>query len=96
MFATLRQQFAPRLLPQVLQHFQLLVELLGSPAGAGLGDFLQPLTSMASVVNIPAGAGDRPTGIQSFETIHHSGKIFDHGQITAANSRNMRTPVSPW
>jgi hypothetical protein len=54
------------------------------------------LTSMASVVNIPAGAGDRPTAIQSFETIHHSGKIFDHGQITAANSRNMRTPVSPW
>jgi hypothetical protein len=37
-FSTLRQQFAPSLLSQVLQHVQLLVELLGSPADASFAD----------------------------------------------------------
>src|ERR1019366_5749376 len=35
MLATLRQQFPPSLLAQVLQHVQLLVELFGSTADAG-------------------------------------------------------------
>jgi len=60
-----------------------LIELLGSPAGAGQGDFLQPLTAMAGVVNVPARAGNCPAAIQRFETVHDSGKIFDHGQITS-------------
>jgi hypothetical protein len=34
MFATLCQQFAPRLLAQVLQQIQLLVELLGVPSNS--------------------------------------------------------------
>jgi hypothetical protein len=34
------------------------------------------LAAMASVVNIPAGTGGRPTMIQSFQAIHHTGKIF--------------------
>ena len=83
MFATLRQQFAPRLLAQVLQHVQLLIELLGAAASSGLGYFFQPLATMASVVNIPAGTGDRPAAIQSFQSIHHTGEIFDHGEITS-------------
>src|SRR4029077_12086908 len=83
MFATLRQQFAPRLLAQVLQQVQLLIELLGAAASSGLGNFLQPLATMASVVNVPAGTGDRPATIQSFQSIHHTGKIFDHGEITS-------------
>src|SRR5258708_1157735 len=83
MFATLRQQFAPRLLAQVLQQIQLLIELLGSPASSGLGYFFQPRTAMTSVVNVPAGTGDRPAAIQSFQSIHHPGEIFDHGEITS-------------
>ena len=38
MLATLRQQFAPRLLAQVLQHVQLLIELLGSAPHAGFAE----------------------------------------------------------
>jgi len=83
MSATLRQQFASRLLPQVLQHVQLLVELLGSPAGSGFGNFLQPLPPMASVVNVPAGTRDRPATVQGLQSIHHTRKIFDHGEITS-------------
>ena len=60
MFATLRQQFAPRLLAQVLQEIQLLIELLGAAASSGLGYFFQPLTAMTCVVNVPAGTGNRP------------------------------------
>ena len=37
LLATLRQQFAARLLAQVLQHVQLLIESLGSPAAEGQG-----------------------------------------------------------
>src|SRR6266566_2931205 len=83
MFATLRQQFASRLLAQVLQQIQLLIELLGAAASSGLGYFFQPLTAMTSVVNVPAGTGDRPATIQSFQSIHHTGKIFDHSEITS-------------
>jgi hypothetical protein len=82
-FATFRQKFASRLLAQVLQHVQLLIELFGSPACPRFGNLLQPLAAMARIVNIPAGTGDRPTAIQGFQSIHDPGKIFDHGQITA-------------
>src|SRR5262245_16490061 len=61
-----RSPFAPRLLAQVPQQVQLLIELLGAAACSGLGNFLQPLATMASVVNVPAGTGDRPATIQSF------------------------------
>src|ERR1700741_3567028 len=70
MFATLRQQFAPRLLAQVLEHGPLLIELLGSPARPRFGNLLQPLAAMASVVNIAPGTGDRPAAIQRFQPIH--------------------------
>ena len=83
MFATLRQQFAPGLLAQVLQHVQLLIKLLGSAASAGLGNFSQPLTAMAGIVDVPSGTGDRPAAIQGFQPIHDPGKIFDDGQITS-------------
>src|SRR5438128_2743113 len=46
MLATLRQQFAPGLLAQVLQHVQLLIKLLSSAASAGLWNFPQPLTAI--------------------------------------------------
>src|SRR5215472_8206821 len=83
MFATLRQQFAACLLAQVLQQVQLLIELLGAAASSGLGYFFQPLTAMASVVDVPAGTGDRPATIQRLQSIHHTRKIFDHGEITS-------------
>jgi len=38
---------------------------------------------MAGVVNVAAGTRDRPATIQSFQSIHHAGKIFDHGEITS-------------
>src|SRR5215468_8573059 len=53
MFATLGQKLAARLLAQVLQHVQLLIELLGSAARSGFGDFFQPLAAMAGVINVP-------------------------------------------
>src|SRR5215470_4885772 len=83
MFATLCQQFAARLLAQVLQHVQLLIELLGATTRSRFRYLLQPLTAMAGVVDVPAGTRDRPTAIQGFQPIHHSGKIFHDGQITA-------------
>ena len=83
MFATLRQQFAPRLLAQRLQHVQLLIELLGASASSGLGYFFLPLTAMSSVVDIPAGTGNCPATIKSFQSIHHAGMIFDDGEITS-------------
>jgi hypothetical protein len=64
MFATFGQQFAARLLAQVLQQVQLLIELLGSATSSGFGDFFQPLAAMANVVNVTAGEGDRPATIQ--------------------------------
>src|SRR5215469_6271999 len=83
MFATLQQQFAARLLAQLLQHVQMLIELLGAAASSGLGDLVQPLTAMAGVVDVPAGTRDRPATIQSFQSIHYTRKIFDYGEITA-------------
>jgi hypothetical protein len=79
MFATLRQKFASRLLAQVLQHVQLLIELLGTAASSGMGYFFQPLTAMSGVVDVPARAGDCPTAVQRFQPIHDPGKIFDDG-----------------
>jgi len=81
MFSTLRQQFAPSLLSQVLQHVQLLVELLGSPADASFADLSQPFGPMAGVVDVPACTG-RPAAVQRFQPIHNPGQIFDDGQIT--------------
>src|SRR6201984_2519483 len=92
MFATLRQQFTPRLLAQVLQQVQLLIELLGAAASSGLGNFLQPLTAMTCVVNVPAGTADRPATIQSFQSIHHTAKIFDHGEITSGQLAQHASP----
>src|ERR1017187_10156178 len=48
-----RYQFPPRLLTQVLQHVQLLVELLGSPAAAGFPNLGQPFGSMGAIKNSP-------------------------------------------
>src|ERR1700732_5188436 len=84
MLATLRQQFAPCLLAQVLQQVQLLIELLGAAASSGLGYFFQALTAMSSVIDVAPGTGDRPATIQGFQPIHDPGKIFDYGQIAAS------------
>src|SRR6267154_6742467 len=80
-FPTLRQQFAARLLAQVLQHVQLLVEWFGSATDAGFLDLAQPLGSMTGVVDVPAGTGDRPAAIDRFQPTHDSGQIFDDGQV---------------
>jgi hypothetical protein len=83
MLATLRQQFASGVLAQGLQHVQLLIKLLSSAASAGLGNFPQPLTAMAGIVDVPSGTGNRPAAIDCFQPIHHPGNIFDDSQITA-------------
>src|ERR1700730_413044 len=82
MLSTLRQQFPPSLLAQMLQHVQLLLELLGATADAGFSDLSQPLCSMTGIVNVPARTGNRPATIHRFQAIHDSGEIFDDGQIT--------------
>jgi hypothetical protein len=58
MFPTLRQQFSPCFLSQMLQHIQLLVESLGPTAHAGLRDLAQPLAAMTGIVDVPARAGN--------------------------------------
>src|SRR6266550_84201 len=77
----LRQQLAARLLAQVLQHVQLLVESFGSATDAGFVDLAQPLVSMTGIVDVPAGTGDRPAAIDRFQPTHDSGQIFDDGQV---------------
>src|SRR3989442_6212446 len=71
-FPTLRQQFSPRLLAQMLQHVQLLVEVLGPPAHARLPDLAQPLGAMTGVVEVPSGTGNRPAAIHRLQAIHDS------------------------
>ena len=53
MFATLRQQLAPRLLPQLFQDVHVLVEMFGSPAHTGMRDPSQPRVAMARIVDAP-------------------------------------------
>ena len=43
-----------------------LIELLGAPASPSFGNLLQPLATMARVVNVPAGTRDRPAVKQGF------------------------------
>ena len=82
MFPTLRQQFSPRLLSQMLQHVQLLVESLGPPAPARLPELAQPLGAMTGVVDVPSNTGHRPAAIQSPSgDSHDSRQIFDEGQV---------------
>src|SRR5206468_4472418 len=95
MLATLRQQLAARLLAQVLQHVQLLVESFGSATDAGFVDLAQPLVSMTGIVDVPAGTGDRPAAIDRFQPTHDSGQIFERwsgssGLARAACARPSR------
>ena len=80
---TLHQQFTARLLAQVLQHVQLLVELFSSAADAGFLDLAQPLGSMTGIVDVPTGTGNGPAAIHRFQAIHDSRQIFDDGQKTS-------------
>src|SRR6266566_4526945 len=89
MLATLRQQLAARLLAQVLQHVQLLVESFGSATDAGFLDLAQPLGSITGIVDVPAGTGDRPAAIDRFQPTHDSGQIFDDGQVATVNATGM-------
>jgi hypothetical protein len=67
MSSTLRQQFSPSLLTEVLQHVQLLIKSFGSTPHAGFLDLSQPLVSLAAVLDVPAPTGDRPAAIHSFQ-----------------------------
>jgi hypothetical protein len=58
MLATFRKQLPPRLLPQVLQHVQLLIESFRSSPHAGFADLVQPLRSMTTIVDISSRAGN--------------------------------------
>ena len=66
----------------MLQHVQLLVEVFGPPAHAGLSDLAQPLGAMTGVVDVPSGTGNRPAAIHRLQAIHDSRQIFDQGQVT--------------
>jgi len=82
-FPTLRQQFSPRFLAQILEHVHLLVKSLGPPTYARLRDLAQPLGAMTGIVDVPAGTGDGPAAIGRFQAIHDAGQIFDQGQVAA-------------
>jgi hypothetical protein len=51
------------LLAQVLQHVQLLIEVLRSAARSGFADFFQPLTAMTGVVDISSRTRNRPAAV---------------------------------
>jgi hypothetical protein len=42
--------------------------------------------------SVSAGTGDRTATIQSFQSIHHTGKIFDHGEITSGQLAQQTYP----
>src|SRR5260370_37842381 len=71
-FPTLRQQVSPRLLSQMLQHVQLLVEVLGPTAHAGLPDLAQPRGAMTGVVDVPSGTRNCPAAIPRLQAIQDS------------------------
>src|SRR3984885_6048518 len=52
MSSTLRQQFSPSLLTEVLQHVQLQVELFGSAADAGFGDLSRNASEDTFSINL--------------------------------------------
>ncbi|HEX9111439.1 MAG TPA: hypothetical protein VF845_08165 [Terriglobales bacterium] len=66
----------------MLQHVQLLVEVLGSPADASFPDLGQPLRSMTAIIDIPSRTGNGPAAIQRFQAIHDPRQVFDDRQIT--------------
>src|SRR5713226_6434410 len=82
MLATLRQQFPSNLLAQLLQHVQMLVQLLGATANAGVFDLSQPLRPMTGIVDVPSRTRNRPATIQRFQTAHDPGQILNRGHIT--------------
>jgi hypothetical protein len=56
----------PRLLPQVLQHVQFLIESFGATPHPGFADSCQPLSSMPGVINVSPGTGNRPAAVTAF------------------------------
>jgi hypothetical protein len=64
--------------------------------GTDLRQLFQPSVAVPGRIHFGAGAGNRPTAIQPFETIHHPCEILGDGQILRASSRKVRTPHSPW
>ena len=80
---TLERVFGERLLTQVLQHVQLLIESFGSTPLAGFPDLGQPLRPMSTIIDISSRTWNRPAPIHRFQPVHDPRQIFDDGQITS-------------
>jgi len=68
---------------QSLQGVEFLIAELGPTAHANFCNLGQPSRTVARGVDRGAGAGNGPTAIQRFESIHHPGEILADRQITA-------------
>src|SRR5947199_10734133 len=82
MLSTLHQQFPSNLLAQPVQHVQMLVELLGSAAYAGVLHLPQPLRPMAGIVDVPSRTRNRPAAIQRFQAAHDARQILNSRERT--------------
>src|SRR5947207_6413017 len=81
MLVAFQQELASRLQAHRLQTVELLIQMLGSNPNSWFQDFGQPLGAMMGSVNLGAAAGNGPAAIQSFDPIHHSGRVFGDRQI---------------
>jgi hypothetical protein len=84
MFLAFGQQLSPRLPTDLHQTIQLLIELLRATTDAGLRQLFEPTATVARRIDFFSSAGNRPTSIQAFESIHDSREIFGDSQIATA------------
>jgi hypothetical protein len=68
--------FAPHLLPQLFQDVQLLVEMFGSALHSRMRNPIQPLVSMAGIVDVSSRTGNRPAAIQRFKVTHYPTQVL--------------------
>src|SRR5258708_8515835 len=94
MLATLRQQFAPGLLAQGLQHIQLLIELLGAATGASLGDFPQPLAAMAVIFSPSSSTRCPPASADLFQPPPQPPTHLSHNHIPPPHPPQHAPPRS--
>jgi hypothetical protein len=82
-FPAFGQQIASHLLAQCLERVELSIAELRPAKCAGFGELGQPLCWMTLRVHPLSCAGDRPTPVQSFQTIHRPGEILRECQVAA-------------
>jgi len=77
------------------KRVDLLIAKLRPTKRARILELGQPLHPMTRRVHLLPRAGNRPTPIKGFQSIHHPREILREGQIAAGEFR-VRTPCSPW